>query len=113
MRNLGLGFVGVASPVMLLACVVGGPIASWIFALAAVLFPIALIGIGASRLSRRAGLWIALAGIGLLTVASTVGLLTVSGRPGATLVLMLCGLGVVPLIVLVVVYAVTFDEASR
>ncbi len=98
---------------MLLACVLGGSIAGWIFAILAVLFPIALIGIGASRLSHRVGLRVALSGIGLLSVASTVGLLVVSGRPGPALVLMLCGLGAVPLIVLVVVYAVTFDETSR
>ncbi len=98
---------------MLLACVVGGPMADWIFALLAALFPIALIGTGAARLSGRAGLRVALLGIGLLSVGSTVGLLVGSGRPGLSLLLMLCGLGLVPLIVLVVAYAVTFDETGR
>ncbi len=113
MKRLGLVFVGIASPVMLLACVVGGPLAGRVFALLAVLFPIALIGLGTSRLSRRAGLRVALAGVGLLSVASTVGLLTLEGRPGLSLLLMICGLGLVPLIVLVTAYAATFDEASR
>jgi len=101
---------------MVAALLVGGRLAEGTFAVAAVLFPVALIALGARRAWPR--LRAAMAVLGLTVTLSAVGILllpaTVSagdhllGLPPAAW-LALVGLGLVPFVLVVWSHAATFD----
>ena len=47
--QIALGFLALASPLLLLTFLLGGPLSEWIFATLAMAFPVALIALGAHR----------------------------------------------------------------
>ncbi len=109
--------LAVCSLVMLVALLIGGRGAEWVFALSVVLFPCLLIALGVGRgLRRLRGVLVTLALVYGLSAAGVLGLSggdgsgdAVLGLPPAAL-LMLGGLGLVPLGVVLWSYAATFDD---
>jgi len=117
--------LAVLSMVLVAALLSPTPFAGWLFAVAGGLFPVALIALGAargSRLDRRVGLALVL--LLILLESSTVGILVLSGDrsgaavgagalglPAATL-LQLLGLWLLPLPVVALAYAWTFDRCG-
>ena len=117
MKRTALLVLGVGSPLLLVAFLIGGGVAEWLFAVLGLLFPVALIALA---FPSRKGVWI-LVGLALLLAGSGAGLLWLeSGAPvagpGARVVglppatwLMLLGLGLAPLVFTCWAYAATFD----
>jgi hypothetical protein len=107
------------SILMVAALLLGGPLAEGMFAVAAVLFPVALIALGTRRLWPRLravlavlGVIVTLSAIGILLLPTTVsagGLLL--GLPPAAW-LALAGLGLVPFVLVVWSHAATFDPTG-
>ena len=118
MRRSGLILLATGAPLLLLALLVGGRWAEWVFVVVSLLFPAALCALGVAAGRRRpAGLIVAL--LGLLLVASGVGILLLDGAEGSLLglppgtALMLVGLGLVPLLVTGLGYAADFRAQGR
>lgn len=115
MRRSGLILLATGAPLLLLALLVGGRWAEWLFVVVSLLFPAALCALGVARRARRraAGLIVPL--LGLLLVVSGAGILLLDGTGGSLLglpagtALMLVGLGLVPLIVTGLGYAADFS----
>jgi hypothetical protein len=102
-----------ASPLVLVALLVGGSAGEALFVSASLLFPPALIALGAR--GRRAGAVGRLAlALGLLLEASAALLLarhtTLAAAPGLGLGLMILGLCGLPLVLVAVGHAALFDE---
>ena len=104
MRRTGLTLLATGAPLLLLALLAGGRWAEWVFVVVSLLFPAALCALGLAPGRRRRPARIAIALLALLPVASGVGILclagggwTLLGLPAGT-VLMLAGLGLLPLI---------------
>ena len=104
---------------MLVALLCGGRLAEWTFALGAVLFPVLLIALGTRRTLHRLratflpvlGLVLGLSAAGVLWLSGagqTDAARPIAGLPPATL-LMLIGLGLVPLVLVTWIYTATFD----
>jgi hypothetical protein len=117
-----VGFLTVGSGLICLTMIVGGRIAEWAFVLLSLLFPSALILLGGARSGRstKATALTAVA-LALLLEGTAVAVLLLSrsadgswlaGLPTAT-ALLLAGLGVAPLILIVLAYALLGDRSSR
>jgi len=116
-RRAAPGWLTAASLSMLVALLVGGRLAEWMFALGATIFPVLLIALGTRRKLHRLRPWF-LPVLGLVLGLSAAGVLYLSageveadpiaGLPPATL-LMLIGLGCVPLVLVTWIYTATFD----
>lgn len=117
MRRAALLFLGIGSPLLLLALLAGGRGGGLLFALLSLLFPAALCVAGASRgrggpawrwAPPATGLVLLLSGAGLLLLAERGGEAPrLLGLPAAT-ALMLAGLGLVPLLLTGLGYAAGF-----
>ena len=104
---------------MLVALLVGGRLAEWTFALGAAVFPVLLIALGTRRTLHRfratfltvLGLVLGLSAAGVLWLSEAGqgrAVTPIAGLPPATL-LMLVGLGLVPLVLVTWFYTATFD----
>lgn len=116
-RRSAAGWLTAGSLTMLMALLLGGRLAEWTFALVASVFPVLLIALGTRRTLHRlrvaflavVGLLLALAAAGVLWLSAGEGQAApIAGVPPATL-LMLVGLGLVPLVLVTWFYTVTFD----
>ncbi len=119
-KRAALAFLATASPVILLAFLVGSPAGDVAFALLAAAFPIALAALGAA--GRRGGLGplgAPLAGLLLYLVALVAAMLLLRGRIedgpwflGLPLVtaIQVYGLFLAPLLYVAFLYALTFER---
>ncbi len=116
-RRAAPGWLTAGSLTMLVALLFGGRLAEWTFALTATLFPVLLIALVTRRAPRRSravflpvlGLVLGLSAAGVLYLSAGQGQAApIAGLPPATL-LMLAGLGFVPLVLVTWVYSATFD----
>ncbi len=113
-HRLALVLLALAAPAALLAFCLGWP---WIGALASgVALPIALMSLGAARRGRLGRLWLPLLALGLVLGAGWAAILAlphggpdVAGLPLAT-ALMIFVMIPLPLVVLGLAYALTFDR---
>jgi len=114
------GLLASGSVLILVALLTGGRFAEALFGVTAVLFPVALIGLGAGR--RRPGLRLPLAALAAILVLSALGVLLLPvdapiedhrfGLPAAAWVALL-GLGLVPFVLVAWTHAATFDGSTR
>lgn len=118
MKRLSLGFLGLASPLLLLALLLGGAWMTWLFATLSMLVPVALIALGAARPGAGAPPWRALLALAMLLEAGAIGLPLLAGNPAriaglppATL-WMLVLLGLAPLVLVASAFALDFDRFS-
>ncbi len=116
-RRAAPGWLTAGSLTMLVALLLGGRLAEWTFALTATVFPVLLIALGTRRTLHRlrttflsvVGLVLGLAAAGVLSLSAAEGhAAPIAGLPPATL-LMLAGLGFLPLVLVTWVYTATFD----
>jgi hypothetical protein len=119
LRGLGLAVLGMGAPLLLYCFVVGGPAAEWTFTLVSLLFPAAFLALGlAHGRVRRRWLWslaifvtlfesIGLAILWLSTAGP--GMDSIWHLPLAT-VLMMIGMGLVPLIAVGLIHAIGFED---
>lgn len=115
----GRAVLTLCSFTMLVALSIGGRPAEWIFALAATSFPVALIAAAGGRALQSGALRRLLIVLALLLPLTAIGLLALPaaasdsvqplGLPPRTL-LMLVGLGLLPLVLVIWTYAATFDR---
>jgi hypothetical protein len=122
MDRIGRIVLGVGSPLIVLACFVGGEASRLVFVVVTPLIPVALIALGASR--RGGSRWIGwvLVALALTLEAGSLGILflgrsgaealSVGGLPASTLVMLLV-LGVVPLLLIPVCYAALFGASNE
>lgn len=113
--------LGIGSPLIVLACIVGGEAARVVFIVVTPLFPVALIALGASRQGRGRRLGWVLLVLALTLEAGSVGIWILgrsatgapvfAGLPAATLVMLLF-LGVVPLLLIPFCYAALFGASN-
>ncbi len=117
LRRAAPGWLTAGSLSMLVALLFGGRLAEWTFALTATVFPVLLIALGTRRTLHRLratflpvlGLVLGLSAAGVLWLSAGQGeAAPIAGLPPATL-LMLAGLGFVPLVLVTWIYSVTFD----
>jgi hypothetical protein len=131
MDRIALIVLGIGSPLLVLACLLGGEAGRLTFVTVTPLIPVALIALGASRQGSRGSpgnrgrqrnvAWVLLA-LTLTLEAGSVGVLLLSrpddgaslvaGLPAATFV-MLVALGVGPLLLIPVSYAVLFEADGQ
>lgn len=121
MRRVALLFLGIGSPLLLLALLAGGQAALFLFALLSLLFPIALCVLGAAR-GRGGSAWRrVLPATGLVLLLSGAGLLFIHAPPGEgtrilglplSTVLMFAGLGLLPLLLTGLGYAADFRRPA-
>lgn len=121
MTRLARIVLGAASPLLLLACLVGGGVGTWLFVLVSPLFPPALIVLGACReggdrrpafVALVLALSLELAALGVaLSGGPPSGGPFVLGLPAATL-WMLLGFGVLPLALVPWSYARLFSAGA-
>lgn len=114
-----LAFLAAASPLILVSFVFGGPLLEVVYAVLAVLFPVALIALGAQRGGRLGPLAGPLASLAAILVACVVAMLLLRGRvadgpwlgglPLATAV-QVYGVFLLPLGLVSFAYAWTFDR---
>ena len=100
------GWLTAGSLAMLLALLVGGRFAGWTVALVATVFPVFLIALGTRRTTHPLRTPF-LAVLALVLGLAAAGVLWLSGPPAAWL--MLGGLGLLPLVLVIWFYTVTFD----
>jgi hypothetical protein len=113
MKRSALIVLGVGSPLILVAFVIGGTLGGGLFVGIALLFPVAICALGARTGQSNAGLWRILVGlVALLELAALAVLFlspeVVAGLPRSTWA-MLLGFGLFPLLLVSVGYAVTFS----
>jgi len=119
MRRIALIVLATASPVLLLALLVGGEAGGWLLAVTGPLIPVALMALagGAGPPGRRERLWLA---AWLLSLEiGCVGMMLLRGRavddpsalPSSTWI-MLVALGAIPLVLVAFGYAALFPGAS-
>ena len=119
MRRIGLWFLAVASPVLVVCQLVGGAAAEWLFAGGAVLFPLALIAAGAGGRRRErllASTLSILAVLALVAVGSVLGAdpgdstaRGILGLPRSALIVVF-GLCLIPLALVPACHAAVFDD---
>jgi hypothetical protein len=107
MRRVALLFLGIGSPLLLVALLVGGESAGVFFALLSLLFPVAICVAGAARGAGGTAWRRVLPAVGFVLLVSGAGLLfldalgdrglRILGLPPST-VLMVAGLGLLPLL---------------
>jgi len=118
-RRIAFWFLALAPPLVLLSFLVPGIVSEYLFATLAGGFPVALIGLAAGR--RRGGTplggW--LLGLLVLLEGATVAMLLLRGRVAdgpwigglpVAAVIQLVGLWLAPLVLVGLVYALTFDR---
>ena len=118
-RRAILAFLAVSSPLILLTFVVGGPVAEVLFGLLSVLFPVALIALGAQRGGSLGPLLWPLAALAAILAGCVAAMLLLRGRildapwlgglPLATAV-QVYGVFLLPLGLVSFAYAWTFDR---
>jgi hypothetical protein len=118
-HRLVLVLLALAALTSLAAFGLGSPPAAWLAAFAGATFPVALIGLGAARAGRLGRLGFALVLLWLFLAGGLAGILAlpaggpdVGGLPLAT-ALMIFVFVPVPLLVLGLLYAVSFDRGLR
>jgi len=128
MDRIALIVLGIGSPLVVLACVLGGETGRLAFVIVTPLIPVALMALGASRRGSRGSrggqrrvAWVLLA-LALTLEVGSVGVLLLSrlddgasliaGLPAATIV-MLVALGVGPLLLIPISYAVLFEANGQ
>lgn len=111
-----LVLLALAAPATLLAFCLGGVWSAWGAALAGVLFPVALMGLGAARRGRLGPLRWPLLALGLVLAGGLAAVLAlpnggpdVAGLPLATAILIF-GIIPVPLAIVGLAYAATFER---
>ncbi|MCP3979775.1 MAG: hypothetical protein GY716_10675 [bacterium] len=109
LRRVALGALAVASPLLVVACGIGGT-SSWLFVIPSLLVPVALIALAASTLRDSRRVLLPLLALGALLVGSGAGILWLPA-PASTW-LMAFGLGLLPLLVVGLGFAVTFDAGG-
>jgi hypothetical protein len=118
-KRIALLFLGIASPAMLICFWLGGRVGEVVFAGLAVGFPVALAIVGASRRGRLGPLQIPLLLLLLVLEGSVLGMLALGGRldelpwvGGLPLAaaLQLYGMWLLPLPLVALAYALTFDR---
>jgi hypothetical protein len=112
-------FLGVASPLVLVLFLVPGVVAEWVFAVLVMAYPVALIVVAVARRGALGPLGLPLLGLLLFLQACAVGMLALRGRvldgpwigglPAAAAI-QLYGLFLGPLLLVALVYALTFDR---
>ncbi len=120
-RRAVLAFLSVASPGVLLAFWLGGSVGELLFALVAAVFPVALIVLAVVGRRRPARLVVPLLALSVVLVGSLVAIWLLRGRvdelpwigglPLAAAI-QLYGLWLVPLLLVALAYALTFDTGS-
>ena len=117
-RGAALAILVIGSLLIVVAGLVSGPAMNAALALASAVFPVGLVLLACSGLRHRGRLLLGLTGLGLMLVVATGAVLvldatgphrTILGLPPGTLVMFL-GLGLGPLVVVVGLYAATFDR---
>jgi len=118
-RRIALWFLALAPPLILLSFLIPGTVSEVLFATLAAGFPVALVGLAAGR--RRGGALLGRWLLGLLVIleGSSVAVLLlrgqvadgpwIAGLPVAA-VIQLVGLWLAPLVLVGLVYALTFDR---
>lgn len=119
-KRIALAVLSCGAPLTLAALLIGGAWADWVFVAASLAFPSSLILLAVSP---TAGprilvaivvvLWLVLelSAMAMLLLAGGPATATVLGLPWATAI-MLGGLGLVPLVLVVLGYAATFDSSG-
>ncbi len=118
MRACSLAFLALASVVLLVTCVVPGQLGESLFAFLAVVFPLALIVLGASRGDRLGSVLWPVLFLAAIHAAALAGIFVLHHRVEETLifglpagfVLQILGFFVLPLGVALSGYAWTFDR---
>ncbi|RMH22310.1 MAG: hypothetical protein D6696_03740 [Acidobacteria bacterium] len=114
-----LVFLALAPPLMLLSFVVPGAWGEVLFTLLAAAFPVALIALGAARRGRLGPLALPLALLLVILVAALAGMLALRGRVAdgpwfgglpLAAALELYGIFLLPLLLVGLAYALTFDR---
>jgi hypothetical protein len=118
-RRLSLLFLAVASPLVVLTFFLPGPVAEYLFTTLVMAYPVALIALAVARRGRLGPLAVPLVSLLVILEACGLGMLVLRGRvadgpwigglPAAAAV-QLYGLGLVPLLLVTLVYALTFDR---
>lgn len=118
-RRALLALLGAAAPLLLAAALAEGAWARWLFALLAAAFPVALMALGAlrrDRLGPLAGVFLALFGILAAGLAALLALAgegadapRLGGLPPAAAI-QIYGLALLPLALVSLAYALTFDR---
>ena len=117
-KSAALAVLMCASLLVVLACLIGGPLGEWVLALCSVAFPVALILMVSDRIPRRRPVRWALVALALMMGVSISAVLVLSagrqpsgllGLPPATLI-MLAGLGLGPLLLVIWAHAATFGD---
>jgi uncharacterized membrane protein len=118
-RRLAAAFLAIASPIVLVLCVVPGAIAEWSFALLVAAYPVALILFAVGGRRRLGVLGLGLIGLLILLESSVIVLLLLRGRvvdgpwvvglPAAAVV-QVVGLCLIPLPLVGLLYAMNFDR---
>lgn len=116
---VGVAAAALCAVASLFCLLVGGETAEIVFAWMAAAFPVALIGLGASRTGRLGWLGPTLALLLALLEGSVLGLLVLRGRVldgpwlgdlPLGLAIQLGGLGLAPLLLVALAYGLTFDR---
>lgn len=120
-RRAALGFLTVASPAVLLLFWLGGAVGELLFALVAAAFPIALIVLGVARRRGLGRLTAPLLALSVILAVALVAIWLLRGRvdelpwigglPLAAAI-QLYGLWLVPLLLVTLAYALSFDSAG-
>jgi hypothetical protein len=119
MKGFARIVLGIGSPVLLLAFLVGGEIGTWAFVVVGPLFPVALIALGAGGNGRSRSLAVLLLLFALSLEAGSIGILalhrwprgdlSIFGLPPGT-ILMLVALGLVPFLLITLGYTALFRK---
>ena len=112
MKRIALTLLGVGSPLILVAFVIGGTFGSWLFVGVGLLFPVAICALGARSGEASRGLMRVCVGLAVLLELAALAVLLFSPQPVAGLPrstwAMLLGFGLLPLFLVSFGYAVTF-----
>jgi hypothetical protein len=119
-KRIALAVLSCGAPLTLAALLIGGPWADWVFVAATLAFPPSLILLAVSPTASSrvlvailVVLWLVLelSAMAMLLLARGPATATVLGLPWATAI-MLGGLGLLPLVLVVLGYAATFDASG-
>jgi len=118
-KRAALSFLAVASPLILLSFFVPGPAGPLVFAVLSVAFPVALIVLGAARQGRLGPLLVPVVALLLILEGAVLGMLALRGQvmeapwlgglPLAAAI-QLYGMWLLPLTLVALAYALTFDS---
>ena len=102
--------IGLSGPVLLCCFLIGGGVSQWIFAFVCASLPVGLFALGAGRNGRlgKTGWWFVV--LGAILLVGLTALLGLEGDPLLLLSILLCGVGLAPLLLICVVYPLTFHR---